>query len=347
MKKIALITGITGQDGYYLTKFLFKKNYIVHGIKRRSSTVKNIRLDEIFEKEKNKKKQRFFLHYGDMTDGLNLNYLIKKIQPDEIYNLAAQSHVQVSFELPEYTSNADGLGVLRILEIIKESKKKIKFYQASTSEMFGGSLPPQNENTKFEPKSPYGIAKLYAYWMVRCYRDSYKIHASNGILFNHESPLRGESFVTRKVSLFVANYFKSKSGVLKIGNLDAIRDWGHAKDYVIAMWKIMQQKKPDDFVIGTQTSFTVRNFIEEAFKIINIKIIWKGKGINETGLDSNNNKKIIIVDKKYFRPNEVNYLIANITKAKKLLNWKPKISYKKLVKEMVLSDIKEIKKIKK
>ena len=340
MKKVALITGITGQDGSYLAKFLLKKNYIVHGIKRRASTVNNYRIDKIYEKFYAKtRKPRFFLHYGDVTDGLSLSNLITKIQPNEIYNLAAQSHVQVSFETPEYTANADAIGVLRLLEIIRKQKKKIKFYQASTSEMFGGSKAPQNEKTNFVPKSPYGAAKLYAHWITKIYRESYQLFACSGILFNHESPLRGETFVTKKIVRAVGNYYHGKENILKLGNLNAERDWGHSEEYVETMWKILQKSKPDDYVISTGKSYSVRSFVEEAYKIIGIKIKWIGEGLNEKGINSKDKKTIIVIDKKYFRPNEVDKLQGDSRKAKKELNWKPKISFKKLVKEMVQYEI--------
>ena len=340
MKKTALITGITGQDGSYLAKFLLEKNYIVHGIKRRASTVNNYRIDELYYKHfEMTKKPSFFLHYGDVTDSLNLLNLISKIQPDEIYNLAAQSHVQVSFETPEYTANADGIGVLRILEIIRSQKKRIKFYQASTSEMFGGAKPPQNENTNFQPVSPYGAAKLYGHWITRIYRESYGLFACSGILFNHESPLRGETFVTKKVTKAVGEYFRGNKKILELGNLDAKRDWGHSKEYVQSMWKILQKKKPDDFVISTNKSYSVRFFVEEAYKNIGVKIKWIGKGIDERGVDKKTNKTIISINKKYFRPNEVDFLKGDSRKAKKELNWKPKISLKQLVKEMVRYEI--------
>ena len=337
MKKVALITGITGQDGSYLAQFLLNKNYVVHGVKRRSSTVNNYRIDDIYKKYyESIKKPRFFLHYGDVTDSLNISELVSKIAPDEIYNLAAQSHVQVSFETPEYTANADALGVLRILEAIRRyKKKKIKFYQASTSEMFGGSKPPQDEQTYFSPKSPYGAAKLYGHWITKIYRESYKIFACSGILFNHESPLRGETFVTKKVVIAAVKYSKNKKEVLQIGNLDAIRDWGHAKDYVENMWLMLQRKKPDDFVIATNKSFTVRRFIEETYKFLGIKIKWVGKGVKEKAIDLKTKKIIIKVNPKYFRPNEVDYLKGNSLKAKNELKWKPKISFKELIKEMI------------
>tara|TARA_B100000686_G_C16673001_1_gene907567 strand:- start:78 stop:1139 length:1062 start_codon:yes stop_codon:yes gene_type:complete len=342
--KIAIITGITGQDGCYLASFLLKKKYIVHGIKRRSSTVNNYRIDEIYNKYYLKEKNpKFFLHYGDLTDGMNLSNLINKIKPDEIYNLAAQSHVKVSFETPEYTANADALGVLRILEITRSLNKKIKFYQASTSEMFGQTKPPQNEKDYFYPKSPYGAAKLYGYWIVKCYRESYNIFASNGILFNHESPLRGETFVTKKITTAVAKNFLGKREILELGNLDAVRDWGHARDYVESMWKILQSKKADDFVIATGKGYSVRKFVELAFKYIGIDILWRGKGINEIGYDKKNKKTYIKINKKYFRPNEVDKLIGNYNKAKKILKWKPRANLKQLIEEMVSYDIKRLK----
>ena len=342
MKKIALITGITGQDGSYLAKFLLKKNYQVHGIKRRSSTVNNYRIDEIYKKfYENTKSPKFFLHYGDVTDSLNISELVNRIEPDEIYNLAAQSHVKVSFETPEYTANADGLGVLRILEAIRRfRKKKIKFYQASTSEMFGGSKPPQSENTNFIPKSPYGAAKLYGYWITKIYRESYNIFACNGILFNHESPLRGETFVTKKVVMSAVRYTKNKKEVLQIGNLNAHRDWGHAKDYVRNMWVMLQKKKSDDYVISTNTSYSVRKFIELTYRYLGIKIKWIGKGLNEKGIDLKSGNTIIKVNPRYFRPNEVDNLRGNSNKAKKELNWKPKVKFEQLVKEMIDYELK-------
>lgn len=342
MKKIALITGITGQDGSYLAQFLLDKNYIVHGVKRRSSTVNNYRIDKIYKKYyENSKKPKFYLHYGDVTDSLNISELINKIGPDEIYNLAAQSHVQVSFETPEYTANADALGVLRILEAIRRyKKKKIKFYQASTSEMFGGSKPPQNEKTYFSPKSPYGAAKLYGHWITKIYRESYNIFACSGILFNHESPLRGETFVTKKVVMAAVKYLKNKKEILQIGNLDAVRDWGHAKDYVENMWMMLQMKKPDDYVIATNKSYTVRKFIEETYKALGIKIKWSGKGIKEKAIDTKTKKIIIKVNPKYFRPNEVDNLRGSPLKAQKELKWKPKINFKNLIKEMIEYELK-------
>ena len=341
-KKIALITGITGQDGSYLAQFLLKKNYTVHGIKRRSSTINDYRIDWIYSKYyKGLKSPRFFLHYGDVTDSLNISELVSNIGPDEIYNLAAQSHVKVSFETPEYTANADGLGVLRILEAIRRyKKKKIKFYQASTSEMFGGSKPPQNENTTFHPKSPYGAAKLYGHWITKIYRESYGIFACSGILFNHESPLRGETFVTKKVVISAVKYFKNKNEILEIGNLDAVRDWGHARDYVENMWLMLQKKVPNDYVIATNKSYSVRKFIEETYKYLGIKIKWVGKGNKEVGKDIKTGKIIIKVNPKYYRPNEVENLKGDPKRAKKDLNWKPKVTFKELVKEMIEHELK-------
>jgi|TARA_B110000037_G_scaffold130283_1_gene148007 GDPmannose 4,6-dehydratase len=344
-KKIALITGITGQDGAYLAKFLIKKNYIVHGIKRRASTINNYRIDDIYEKYYlSSKSPSFFLHYGDVTDSLNLSNLVHSIQPDEVYNLAAQSHVKVSFETPEYTANADGLGVLRLLEIIKKEKKQIKFYQASTSEMFGGSKPPQNENTPFHPKSPYGVAKLFGYWMTRVYRESYNMHASNGILFNHESPLRGETFVTKKIVNSVAKTFLGIDNQLLLGNLNATRDWGHARDYVKSMWLILQRKIPDDFVICTEKSYSVREFVNAAYKNIGIEVLWKGKGLNEKGINKENKKVLIKISPAYFRPNEVENLRGKNTKAKNILKWKNTTTFSDLVKEMLNHEIEILKK---
>ena len=339
-KKIALITGITGQDGSLLSKFLINKNYIVHGIKRRSSSFNTQRIDDIY-KDIHEQNSKLYLHYGDLTDFSSILNIINKIKPDEIYNLAAQSHVKVSFETPEYTANADALGTLRILEAIKilDQKKKIRFYQASTSEMYGSSPPPQNENTPMHPASPYGAAKLYAHWITKNYRVSYGIYASTGILFNHEGPSRGETFVSRKITMGIANIIKKKQKYLYLGNLDAYRDWGDARDYVIAMWKILQQKKPDDFVIATGKSYSVRNFVEAAFSQIGINIIWKGKGLNELGLDKKTKKVYIKIDKKYFRPQEVDHLRGNFNKAKKILKWQPKIKFQQMIRDMLKKDI--------
>ena len=344
MKKIALIFGITGQDGSLLARLLIKKGYIVHGIKRRSSSFNTKRVDDIYEKYS--KKKLFFLHYGDLTDSLNVFNYVKNIKPDEIYNLGAQSHVKVSFETPEYTQNADAAGVLRILESIRLNKleKRTKFYQASTSEMFGSTKPPQNENSIFRPVSPYGTAKLFGYWITRNYREAYKIFACNGILFNHEGIYRGETFVSKKITMAVAKIFNGSNEILYLGNLDAKRDWGDARDYVVSMWKILQYKKPDDFVIATGKSFSVRDFTEEAFKCVNIYIKWQGKGLKEIGLDKKTGKVLVKIDKKYFRPNEVNHLRGDFSKAKKLLKWKPKISFKQMIKEMVSYDLEELEK---
>ena len=345
-KKIALITGVTGQDGSYLAELLLRKNYIVHGIKRRSSSINTDRVDHIFE-EVIKKNKKFSLHHGDMNDYVSLLRIVKETKPDEIYNLAAQSHVAVSFEMPEYTANSDALGVLRILEAIKNSglKNKIKFYQASTSELYGNQTIKQNQNedTPFNPASPYGVAKLYAYWITRNYRESYKMHASNGILFNHESPRRGETFVTRKITIGLSKIKKGLSKTLYLGNLDAKRDWGHAKDYVEAMWRILQQKKPDDYVVSTGKTYSVRKFVETAGKILGFEIIWKMKGMNEIGVDQKTNKVIVRVNKKYLRPTDINFLKGDFSKIKKKLGWKPKISFYQLVKEMVDEDYKNIK----
>ena len=343
-KKIALITGVTGQDGSYLAEFLLNKDYIVHGIKRRSSSLNTERIDHIYQ-DVNKKNKNFILHYGDMTDSLSLQRIIKELKPDEIYNLAAQSHVAVSFEEPEYTANADALGSLRILEIIKNLNliKKTKFYQAGTSELFGKVIEiPQNEKTPFYPRSPYAVAKLYAHWITINYREAYKIFASNGILFNHESEVRGETFVTRKITQGLC---KIKLGIQKklyLGNLDAKRDWGYAKDYVEAQWKILQQKKPNDFVIATGKNYSVKQFIDEAAKNLQMKIYWKGKGINTKGFNSKN-ECIIECKKKYFRPSEVEQLLGDATKARKVLNWKPKVNFKNLVKKMIDNDMQKIK----
>jgi GDPmannose 4,6-dehydratase len=337
MKKKALIFGVTGQDGAYLSDFLIKKNYIVHGIKRRSSSFNTSRIDKIYNTHQ--KNGIFNLHYGDVTDSLNVQSLIQKISPDEIYNLAAQSHVKVSFETPEYTANADAIGVLRILESIKNSKKKIKFYQASTSEMYGSTPAPQSEKTVFAPVSPYGTSKLFSYWITRNYRDAYNLFACNGILFNHESPLRGETFVTRKITLAVAKYHVTGKCNLILGNINALRDWGDARDYVEGMWKMLQKKTPKDYVLATGKSYTVKKFVEEAFSVVNVKIKWRGKGLNEVGYNNKDNKILVKINSQYFRPNEVNHLEGNASKAKKDLNWKPKISLKKMIRDMVISDI--------
>ena len=339
-KKIALITGITGQDGSILAKLLLQKNYIVHGIKRRSSSFNTQRLDDIY-KDLHEPNPEFFLHYGDLTDFPSILNIIQKVQPNEIYNLAAQSHVQVSFETPEYTANADAIGTLRILEAIRVLKleKKIKFYQASTSEMYGSSPPPQCENTPMHPASPYGAAKLYAHWITKNYRKSYNMFTSTGILFNHEGPSRGETFVSRKITMGIANILKKNQKFLYLGNLDAYRDWGDARDYVIAMWKILQYKKPEDFVIATGKSYSVREFVEIAFSLVGINISWKGKSLKEIGYDKKTNRIYIKIDKKYFRPQEVDHLRGDFKKAKRLLKWKPKIKFKEMIKDMLKKDL--------
>ena len=340
--KIALITGITGQDGAYLAEFLLSKGYEVHGIKRRSSSFNTSRIDSLYQ-DPHSDDVNFHLHYGDMTDATNLIGLMQKINPDEVYNLAAQSHVQVSFETPEYTANADGIGTLRLLEAIRllNMTKTVKFYQASTSELYGNSaVIPQDENTSFSPRSPYAAAKLYAYWITVNYRLAYNIFACNGILFNHESPIRGETFVTRKITRAVAAIKLGLQEKLYMGNLDAKRDWGHAKDYVEGMWLMLQQDSPDDYVLATGEAHTVRDFIENAFTEINETIIWQGKGEHEIGISKNTNKTLIEVDKRYFRPTEVNYLVGDASKAKKILGWEAKVKFSDLVSEMVKEDLK-------
>jgi len=339
MKK-ALITGITGQDGSYLAEFLLNKGYEVHGVKRRTSLFNTNRIDHLYQ-DPHIHKRNFILHHGDLTDTSSLIKIIQNVQPDEIYNLAAQSHVAVSFEVPEYTANSDALGTLRILEAIRILKleKKTKFYQASTSELFGKVVDiPQNETTPFYPRSPYAAAKLYAYWITVNYREAYNIYACNGILFNHESPVRGETFVTRKITRALTRIKLGLQKTLYLGNLDAMRDWGHAKDYVEVQWLMLQQKTPEDFVISTGQQYSVRDFVNIAAKELGYKIIWKGKGKNEKGLVDG--KVIVKVDKNYFRPTEVETLLGDASKAKRKLGWEPKISFKKLVSEMVSEDLK-------
>lgn len=337
-KKIALIFGITGQDGSYLTELLLKKKYEVHGVKRKSSSLNTERVDHIYHNTKN----LFYLHYGDLTDAVSINRLINLIKPDEIYNLAAQSHVAVSFVIPNYTANVDALGCLNILEAIRSSglSKKVKFYQAGTSEMFGKVMEiPQTEKTQFYPRSPYGVSKVFSHWMTINYRESYNMFACNGILFNHESPRRGETFVTRKITLALTKIKHGLQKKLVLGNINAKRDWGHARDYVEAQWLILQQKKPDDYVIATGKQYSVKYFVNLVAKELNIKIRWKGKGINEKAYDENN-KLIIECNKKYYRPAEVDTLLGNPSKAKRLLKWKPKISINELAREMVEEDLK-------
>ena len=344
MAKIALIFGVTGQDGAYLAKFLLKKKYIVHGVKRRTSSINTNRIDDIYLDPH--KKTNFFLHYGDLTDSLSVLKLIKKTKPNEIYNLGAQSHVGVSFDVPEYTANVTALGALRILDAVLTLKleKKIKFYQAGTSEMFGASKPPQNENSYFYPRSPYGVAKLYAHWITINYREAYSLFACNGILFNHESPLRGETFVTRKIVIGLCNILYKGSGRLYLGNLYSKRDWGHAADYVVAMWKMLQNKKPKDYVISSGKQYTVKFFINLVCNELGMKIVWKGKGLKERAYYRN--KIIISVDKKYFRPTEVDSLMGDSKKARKELKWRPKYNIYSLAKNMISEEIKRLKALK-
>lgn len=340
MKK-ALITGITGQDGSYLAELLLDKGYEVHGIIRRHSTICTDRIDHLYDDPS--LKDRFFLHYGDLTDSCNLMGLIQRIQPDEVYNLGAQSHVAVSFEVPEYTAEATGVGTIRLLDAIYQSGVKCKFYQASTSELFGG-LPgtaPQSEKTPFYPKSPYGAAKLYSYWITVNYRESYNMFACNGILFNHESPRRGETFVTRKITIAVAKIMAGKQEKLSLGNLNAKRDWGFAGDYVEGMWRMLQQKKPDDYVLATNETHTVREFVELAFAEVGVEIEWKGEGVDEKGYDKNTGKLLVDVNPRYFRPAEVELLWGDSTKAETELGWKRKVSFKELVSMMVREDMKK------
>jgi len=342
VKKKALIFGLTGQDGSYLAELLLKKKYLVHGVKRRSSSINTHRIDHIYQ-DPHQKSRNFILHYGDITDSTSVSKIIELVKPDEIYNLAAQSHVAVSFEVPEYTANADALGALRILEAIKFHKleKKTKFYQAGTSEMYGKVQEiPQNEKTDFYPLSPYGVAKLYAHWITKNYREAYNIFGSNGILFNHESPRRGETFVTKKIISALVKIKMGKQKKLFLGNLDAKRDWGHARDYVEAMWKILQQKKPDDFVIATGKQYSIRQFINIVSKRLNMRIKWSGKGINEKGYDLASKKNIIFVDKNYLRPLDVNTLLGNAAKARKQLSWKPKTTIYQLIEEMISEEVK-------
>jgi GDPmannose 4,6-dehydratase len=350
MNKKALITGITGQDGSYLAEFLLKKGYEVHGIKRKSSSFNTSRIDHLYE-DSHKKNVRFFLHYGDVTDGNSIRNLISQILPDEIYNLAAQSHVDISFKLPEYTCEVNAMGTLRILEAIRSVKKKIKFYQASTSELFGDTkYVPQNEATPFSPSSPYAISKMFSYWITKNYRDAYGIFACNGILFNHESERRGETFVTKKITRGLARIFLGLDKCLYVGNLESKRDWGHAKDFVEMQWKMLQMRKPRDFVISTDKQYSVREFIEMCCKYLGIEIRWEGNKYNEKGyVEKIFNKKfkikknqlIIQVDKKYFRPKEVPNLLGDSTNAKKLLGWKPRIFINKLIKQMIDYDLKK------
>ena len=341
MTKTALITGITGQDGAYLAEFLLNKGYIVHGIKRRSSSFNTERIDHLY-RDPHERNVNFFMHYGDLTDSTNLIRIIQETQPDEIYNLAAQSHVQVSFDTPEYTANSDAVGTLRLLEAIRilGLEKKTKFYQASTSELYGKVQEiPQSETTPFYPRSPYGAAKLYAYWVTVNYREAYGIFACNGILFNHESPIRGETFVTRKITMAVARIKKGLQDKLYLGNLDAKRDWGFAGDYVEAMWLMLQQDEPDDLVIATGETHSVREFVELAFGEVGIEIEWGGDGVEEVGVDATNSDVLVEIDPRYYRPTEVELLLGDPTKAKEKLGWEAKVGLRELVKMMVEGDM--------
>ena len=341
MTKIALITGITGQDGAYLAELLRKKGYEVHGIKRRSSSFNTSRIDHLYQ-DPHEKNQRFILHYGDLSDSLGITRIVQQIQPDEIYNLGAQSHVAVSFESPEYTADTVGLGALRVLEAIRTAglEKKTRFYQASTSELYGlVQETPQKETTPFYPRSPYAAAKLYAYWITVNYREAYGIYACNGILFNHESPIRGETFVTRKITRAFARIHLGLQDTLYLGNLDAKRDWGHAKDYVRMQWMMLQQEHPDDFCIATGIQYSVRDFCNAAYKYLGNSIRWDGKGINEKGYDEKTGKCIVAVDPRYFRPTEVETLLGDPTKAREKLGWTPEITFEEMVQEMMENDL--------
>ncbi len=345
-KKTALITGVTGQDGAYLAEFLLAKGYVVHGVKRRSSSFNTARVDHLYA-DPHERGVRFFLHYGDLTDATNLIRLVQEVRPDEIYNLAAQSHVQVSFETPEYTANADALGTLRLLEAVRilGLGDRVRFYQASTSELYGNAPQrPQSETTPFMPRSPYAAAKLYAYWITVNYREAYGFHASNGILFNHEGPTRGETFVTRKITRAVAAIELGLQKHLYLGNLDAKRDWGHARDFVRGMWLMMQQKTPDDYVLATGKSYSVRQFVERAFREVGRRIEWRGKGVRERGLCARTGETLVAVDARYFRPTEVDFLLGDARKARRKLGWKPEIGFADMVREMVAGDLALLKK---
>jgi GDPmannose 4,6-dehydratase len=341
LTKTALITGVTGQDGAYLARLLLEKGYVVHGVKRRSSSFNTGRIEDIYQ-DPHEPNPQFFLHYGDLTDATNLIRIVQETQPDEIYNLAAQSHVQVSFETPEYTANADALGTLRLLEAIRILKleDRTRFYQASTSELYGlVRETPQNETTPFYPRSPYAVAKLYAYWIVVNYREAYGLYAANGILFNHESPLRGETFVTRKITRAVAAIHLGKQDRLYLGNLDARRDWGHAREYARGMWMMLQQPEPDDYVLATGVTTPVRDFVVWAFADVGIDIEWRGEGVNEKGYDARNGRCLVEVDPRYFRPTEVDMLLGDATKAREKLGWTHETSVRELVREMVQADL--------
>jgi len=343
MNKVALISGITGQDGSYLTELLLGKGYTIHGILRRSSSFNTFRIDHIYNNRAYLNK-RFFLHYGDLTDSSNLNRLVEKIHPDEIYNLGAQSHVQVSFEVPEYTAEVDGIGTLRFLDAIRETGYKTKFYQASTSELYGLAREiPQNEQTPFYPRSPYGAAKLYSYWITVNYREAYNLYACNGILFNHESERRGKTFVTRKISVGVSKIMIGLQDKLLIGNLDAKRDWGYAPEYVEGMWRILQADEPDDYVLATNETHSVREFIEESFRNLGEEILWEGQGIDEKGILKVSGKEVVGIDPRYFRPTEVDLLIGDYSKAREKLGWQPKTTFRELVRIMVNADFEKVK----
>jgi GDPmannose 4,6-dehydratase len=337
--KVALITGVTGQDGSLLAELLLDKGYVVHGIKRRSSSFNTQRVDHLYV-DPHTEDTRFLMHYGDMTDATNLIRILQEVQPDEIYNLAAQSHVQVSFETPEYTANADALGTLRLLEAMRilGLGDSTRFYQASTSELYGNAAPPQSETTPFQPRSPYAAAKLYGYWITVNYRQAYGLHASNGILFNHESPVRGETFVTRKITQAVAAIAAGIQETLYLGNLDAKRDWGHARDYVDGMWRMMQQNEPDDYVLATGEAHSVREFVGLAFEVAGTRIAWQGKGLEEIGTDANSGHVLVRVDARYFRPTEVDHLFGDPSKAERVLGWKATITLREMVQEMIKAD---------
>ena len=346
MKKVAFITGITGQDGAYLAELLLKKDYIVHGLKRRSSSFNTGRIDHLYQ-DPHISKRNFILHHGDLTDSTNLIRIIQEVQPDEIYNLAAQSHVQVSFETPEYTANADGLGTLRILEAIRllNMVEKTKFYQASTSELYGMVQEvPQNEKTPFYPRSPYAVAKLYGYWITINYREAYNLYACNGILFNHESPVRGETFVTRKITRAAARISMGTQESVYLGNLDAKRDWGHASDFVEGMWRMMQQEEPEDFVLATGVTTTIREFTERAFAEVGISLEWSGSGVDETGRDVKSGNILVSIDPAYFRPTEVDLLIGDASKAREKLGWQPTCDLQQMIEEMIKADLEEARK---
>ncbi len=344
-KKVAFVTGVTGQDGAYLSELLLGKGYEVHGVKRRSSSFNTARVDHLYV-DPHEGRTNFFLHYGDLTDATNLIRLVQSVQPDEIYNLAAQSHVAVSFETPEYTANADAIGTLRLLEAIRilGLTDKTRFYQASTSELYGKVQEvPQKETTPFYPRSPYAAAKLYAFWITVNYREAYGMHASNGILFNHESPLRGETFVTRKITRAVAAIHLGVQHRLYLGNLDAERDWGHARDYVEGMWRMLQQDTADDYVLATGVKTSVRSFVEQSFAEVGIKITWRGKGVDEEGLEAKTGRVLVAIDKRYFRPTEVDLLIGDASKARAKLGWTPKVTLEEMIREMVAEDLKALK----